>query len=109
MINIISNAIKYSDQNDVNINVKVHSLGNLSAITVCDTGIGIPEKERKLVFQKFYRSGDERTRIAKGSGLGLFLVKKIAELHQAKVSIAPNTPKGTCISILFNTEDIRME
>lgn len=107
--NLISNAIKYSLENDVNINVKVQTMGNLSAITVCDNGIGIPVKERNLVLKKFYRSGNEKTRIAKGSGLGLFLVKKIADLHKAKVNIAPNTPRGTCISILFKTEDIRME
>jgi len=107
--NLISNAIKYSLENDVNINVKVQTMGNLSAITVCDTGIGIPVKERKMVLKKFYRSGNEKTRFAKGSGLGLFLVKKIADLHNAKINIAPNTPRGTCISILFKTADIRME
>ncbi len=107
--NLISNSIKYSEENSVNISVKVQHDGMLTKISVCDQGIGIPESERTQVFRKFYRIGDEKTRTAKGSGLGLYLVKEIARLHEARVSIEGNSPQGTCVSLIFKTKDVIIE
>lgn len=107
--NLISNSIKYSEENSVNISVKVQHEGMLTRISVCDQGIGIPESERTHVFRKFYRIGDEKTRTAKGSGLGLYLVKEIARLHEARVSIEGNSPQGTCVSLIFKTKDVIIE
>ncbi len=107
--NLISNSIKYSEENSVNISVKVQHDGMLTKISVCDQGIGIPESERTHVFRKFYRIGDEKTRTAKGSGLGLYLVKEIARLHEARVSIEGNSPQGTCVSLIFKSKDVIIE
>jgi two-component system sensor histidine kinase CiaH len=107
--NLISNSIKYSEENSVNISVKVQREGLLTKISVIDQGIGIPETERTNVFTKFYRIGDEKTRSTKGSGLGLYLVKEIAKLHGAKVSIEDNPPSGTCVSLIFKSNDVIIE
>ncbi len=107
--NLISNSIKYSEENSVNISVKVQREGLLTKISVIDQGIGIPETERTNVFTKFYRIGDEKTRSTKGSGLGLYLVKEIAKLHGAKVSIEDNSPSGTCVSLIFKSNDVIIE
>ena len=107
--NLISNSIKYSEENSVNISVKVQREGLLTKISVMDQGIGIPETERTNVFTKFYRIGDEKTRSTKGSGLGLYLVKEIAKLHDARVSIEDNFPSGTCVSLIFKSNDVIIE
>jgi signal transduction histidine kinase len=58
-------------------------------------------QERKKVFQKFYRIGNEETRSAKGTGLGLYLCKKIADDHGATIKIDQHPPQGTKISVKF--------
>jgi len=89
--------------------VKVLRDGIQTKIMVCDQGIGIPMSERSNVFRKFYRIGDERTRSTKGSGLGLYLVKEIAKLHEARVIIEDNQPQGTCVSMIFKSKDVIIE
>lgn len=107
--NLISNSIKYSEENSVNISVKVQRESMLTKISVIDQGIGIPETERTNVFTKFYRIGDEKTRTTKGSGLGLYLVKEIAKLHDARVLIEDNLPSGTSVSLIFKSNDVIIE
>jgi len=107
--NLISNSIKYSEENSVNISVKVQRESMLTKISVIDQGIGIPETERTNVFTKFYRIGDEKTRTTKGSGLGLYLVKEIAKLHDARVLIEDNSPSGTSVSLIFKSNDVIIE
>ena len=67
-------------------------------LQVKDHGIGIPLEERERVFNKFYRVGNEFTRSAKGTGLGLYLCKKIAQFHQSQLLISENQPQGTIFS-----------
>ena len=68
-------------------------------ISVKDNGIGIPPNERKKVFHKFYRIGNEETRTSQGTGLGLYIVKKIILAHQGDIQIKNNTPTGTIFEI----------
>jgi signal transduction histidine kinase len=63
--------------------------------------MGIPDSEKKKVFEKFYRTGDETTRRTKGTGLGLYLCKKIAETHKANISVTDNLPTGTSFAVIF--------
>lgn len=101
IVNLVNNAIKYSD-GEGKIKVEASQNDNNLTIAISDNGIGIPENEKKNVFQKFYRVGEEKTRTKPGSGLGLFLVKKITEIHGGKVSIENNTPKGTKFILSFS-------
>ena len=100
IINLVENAMKYSTDN-IHVLIRLKKLNSAIVLEVCDNGIGIHESERDKVFEKFYRSGDEDTRKTKGTGIGLYLVKSICELHQSKISIMPNTPKGSVFQILF--------
>jgi signal transduction histidine kinase len=68
---------------------------------VADNGSGIPQKEKQKVFQKFYRLGNEETRHAKGTGLGLYLTKYIAENHGGTISVHDNHPQGSVFEIRF--------
>ncbi len=102
--NLITNAIKYSHAGKEWLEVKTFIENNRIALSVSDHGQGIPENERKRIFRKFYRIGDERTRTASGTGLGLFLVSKILRQHKAIISIENNIPQGTMFKIVFNNK-----
>lgn len=98
LCNLIENSVKYSpDHIDIVISTLNHP--HYVEINVADQGIGIPPKERKKVFQQFYRIGSEETRKSKGTGLGLYIVKKVLEGHNATIEIKDNQPKGTIFNI----------
>lgn len=75
--NIIENAIKYTKQGGVKVSVDADS--NRVRFTVTDTGIGIPEEDVPHLFQKFYRVDNSQTREIGGTGLGLYLIKRLAD------------------------------
>lgn len=99
--NLLENAVKYSPkQSLITCTLKVQN--QKIHLRVTDEGGGIPVEERKLIFEKFYRVGNEQTRSTKGTGLGLYLCKKIAEDHRGKIRIADNLPKGTEFTVSFD-------
>lgn len=100
VINLVENAIKYSF-NEVDILVKLKKENHKTILEISDKGIGISATEKEKVFEKFYRSGNEDTRKTKGTGIGLFLVKSICDLHHASISVLPNQPKGSVFKIEF--------
>ena len=95
--NLIENSIRHCPKG-TSIRVELRSTGNLSTVTVSDTGPGIPEHERKNVFKRMYRL--EKSRTSEGSGLGLSLVAAIAELHSASIKLLDAQP-GLRIEIAF--------
>ncbi len=99
--NLIENAVKYSPPSTP-IFITLKKQGNKGLLEVKDEGIGIPEKERKRVFQKFYRVGNEDTRTTQGTGLGLYLCSKIARDHNMIIHISANRPQGSIFTVHFN-------
>ncbi len=97
-INLIENAIKYSDQ-EKHIQIKHTQKGKYDELTIADHGWGIPDSEKKKVFEKFYRIGNEDTRKTKGTGLGLYIIQQMVLAHQGKISIGNHQPKGTVFTI----------
>ncbi len=98
-INLIDNAIKYTDNGKIVINIKqteksVH-------IEISDTGIGIPEKDLNRIFERFYVVNKARTRESGGTGLGLSIVKHIVQLHKGKIIINSKINEGTMVKIIF--------
>ncbi len=89
--NLISNAIKYSPENS-KVEIDVEKTNNAVRIYVKDYGIGIPDKYKQKIFERFERIKKEGI---KGSGLGLAIVKRIVELHKGKVWVEDNKPKGS--------------
>jgi len=98
--NLIENAIKYSPKN-AQITIELKKENNAAQLQVKDEGKGIANEEKKKIFEKFYRVGSEATRTAQGTGLGLYLCRKIAEDHSANISVSDNTPTGTIFTIKF--------
>ena len=98
--NLLDNAHKYSTITSP-ISVLLTSHDNYIQLTIKDEGVGIPIGERGKIFEKFYRIGDESTRTTKGTGLGLYLCKKISEFHHATIFVHTNTPNGSIFNINF--------
>tara|TARA_Y100000589_G_scaffold331880_1_gene387610 strand:+ start:101 stop:1006 length:906 start_codon:yes stop_codon:yes gene_type:complete len=100
--NLIDNALKYAEKNTT---VTISSVRQQSGILiqVADEGIGIKNEFKELIFERFFRIGDEETRDTKGTGLGLFLVKEIVKLHDGEITCRDNSPKGTIFEIKFNS------
>ena len=63
------------------------------------------DKEKKNIFRKFYRIGNEETRKAKGTGLGLYLSKKIAHDHHANITVKDNQPQGSIFTVTFKSDE----
>ena len=100
--NILDNAIKYG--NGCDILVRINSEGKTLVLEIADKGQTIPEKERTEVFKKFYRLGSEEVRKTKGTGLGLYITKKMVEAHKGKIAIKENKPKGNIFEIKIPLE-----
>lgn len=98
--NLLENAIKYSSPN-TQIFVDLHKNNNAIILAVKDEGIGISDDEKQKIFEKFYRVGSEATRKTKGTGLGLYLCKKIVDAHHAQIVIENNKPQGTIFIVTF--------
>lgn len=99
--NLISNAVKYSEEGRELVEVRTFIQRGKIAMSVSDQGRGIPDEEKKNIFKMFYRIGDERTRNSSGTGLGLFLVSRILRQHSAIISVSDNKPKGSTFTIQF--------
>lgn len=96
--NLIENAIKYSPA-DAEITVKLGGDEKNVMLTVKDTGIGIPGSEKTRIFERFYRIGTEETRKTKGTGLGLFIVKHVVEMHKGSIHVKNNSPRGSIFEV----------
>lgn len=101
--NLIENAIKYSPKETI-IDATLQKLQNKAVLKITDEGMGISEIEKEKIFQKFYRAGNEATKRAKGTGLGLYLTNRISKTHNGSVSIEDN-PKGGSIFAMWLTAE----
>jgi two-component system, OmpR family, sensor histidine kinase CiaH len=100
--NLLENAIKYSAR-ECPVTAKLEKHGSKIELQILDEGPGIPAVERQKIFSKFYRIGNESTRKAQGTGLGLYLCKKIARDHNADISVTNNEPHGSKFVVVFKT------
>jgi signal transduction histidine kinase len=103
IVNLVENAAKYAENSPISISLK--RAGNRAVLSVADQGPGIPEEARTAIFDKFYRMGNEETRSKKGTGLGLYIVKELSDLHGAKITIEENRPSGAIFNIAFPLSD----
>jgi two-component system sensor histidine kinase CiaH len=101
--NLIENAIKYSPKDGL-ITCKLFQKNKTIQFNVMDEGPGIPDDEKKRVFEKFYRIGNETTRTTKGTGLGLYLCKKIVEDHHGHIRVTDNLNRGCNFMVSFTVK-----
>lgn len=100
--NLIENAIKYSPT-PAPVSISLNQQNTQIVLTIADEGMGIADAEKKKVFEKFYRSGNEATRTTKGTGLGLYLCKRIVQDHKAQILIKDNLPKGSIFTVILQS------
>ncbi|MCC6289136.1 MAG: GHKL domain-containing protein [Chitinophagaceae bacterium] len=99
--NLIDNAIKYSANKKL-VTVALKKTGNSVVLEIKDEGDGISAADKKRIFDKFYRAGNENTRQAKGTGLGLFLTRKIIKDHNGNIRVTDNIPSGCIFAITLS-------
>ena len=100
--NLIDNAQKYSPK-DSPLTISLSEKNNRIILQVKDTGKGIAEAEKEKIFNKFYRIGNTATKSAKGTGLGLYLTKKIANQHNANITVTDNNPSGAIFTVTLHS------
>ena len=98
--NLLDNAIKYSPKESA-ITITLSQQQGQINLSVKDEGKGISNEEKKKVFDKYYRTGNAATKGARGTGLGLYLTKKIAQQHGATILLEDNIPTGSNFIIIF--------
>ena len=98
IINIISNAIKYTEYKG-EILVDLNKVDENIIIRIEDNGVGIPEEDQKRIFERFYRVEKGRSRDMGGTGLGLSIARQIVEAHGGKIDLTSVLGQGTTIEI----------
>ena len=99
--NLLENAIKYSPRNN-EIIVELNNIKNKIGLRVVDFGYGIKDADKEKIFSKFYRSNQSNSSSTTGSGLGLFLCKKIMDKHNGTIKVKDNKPSGSIFELTFN-------
>jgi signal transduction histidine kinase len=105
LINLLSNAMKFSAK-EKEVTVKLFSNSGNIVLQVADKGIGISEKEIPKIFERFYQSGNKIASEARGSGLGLTLVKNIVEAHGGRIEVESEPGKGSTFSVILPIKEI---
>ena len=101
--NLLENAIKYSPKEKV-IDAVLKKIDNNAVLKIIDEGPGISAIEKQKIFHKFYRTGNEATKRAKGTGLGLYLTSKIAKTHNGNIAIEDNPNAGSIFVFSLKAE-----
>lgn len=98
ILNLLSNSIKFTPSGG-RIYVSINVNNNEVIIKVQDTGIGIPEEKLKNIFNRFYQADSSLHRSSEGSGLGLYIVKGLIQLHHGTISVESTYGEGTTFTI----------
>jgi len=100
LYNLLNNAVKFTPEGG-RVWIEAERQGEGLHISVCDTGIGIPEKEQRSIFEKFYQVGDTTGGVREGTGLGLAITKHLVELHGGAISVSSQPGKGSSFRLVL--------
>jgi signal transduction histidine kinase len=102
LYNLLSNAVKFTPVGglvDINANINNEANDKILTITVCDTGIGISEENKDILFHPFKQIDSFYSRQHEGTGLGLALVSKFVEMHNGNIDVDSKPGKGSCFTV----------
>jgi PAS domain S-box-containing protein len=99
VLNLISNAFKFTFEGEIAITAKPSSDGHRAEITVRDTGTGIPTEELSHLFERFHRVEGARGRSIEGSGIGLALVQELVKLHGGTIRVTSEVGQGSAFTV----------
>jgi signal transduction histidine kinase len=106
LLNLLSNAVKFTPDGG-KVTVSAQRLGSVVTVSVSDTGIGIAEADRAVVFEEFRQVGHDTTKKSEGTGLGLALARKFVELHGGTIRVEGRPEKGSIFT--FTLVEQRMD
>ena len=100
LLNLVGNAIKFSEKGDVIVSAETvtHGIQRYLAVSVTDSGIGIPEDALGRIFQSFEQGDGSVSRTYGGTGLGLAISRKLLELHGGDIQVASRDGEGSCFT-----------
>ncbi len=104
MLNLLDNALKYSNENTVSA-IKAKRLPDSISISIIDQGMGIPDEDIPHIFDRLYRVEKSRARDTGGFGLGLSIVKQLVEIQGGAISVTSTLGQGTCFTIKFKGDN----
>jgi signal transduction histidine kinase len=100
--NILDNSIKYKKKEPVVIDIEAKAVDTTLRITIRDNGAGIDERDLPNIFNIFYRGRFETDEsVPEGAGVGLSIVKRIAEQHGGSVTVSSTRGEGTCVTVVL--------
>lgn len=98
--NLISNAVKYNKPGGT-VTISVDCSENEFTVSVADTGIGMNNDERQMLFEEFSRIRNDKTRNISGSGLGLSIVKKVVDLYHGVINVESAPDRGSVFTVII--------
>lgn len=101
MVILVDNAMKYTPQGGT-VSVRVNRNHNSLKLSVSDTGNGVPDEDKELIFERFYRTDKSRNSKTGGNGLGLSIAKWIVDQHHGRITVRDNHPTGAIFTVTFN-------
>jgi heavy metal sensor kinase len=101
IVNLLDNAIRFTPPNG-SVILRTYEDDSAAVLEVLDTGIGIPKASLPLVFERFYRADEARSRDDGGAGLGLAIVKSICSMHGAEIEVSSQLGEGSCFRVRFS-------
>lgn len=99
VLNLLSNAFKFTFEGRIKVTVGVRD--GSAALSVRDTGVGIPEHELPRLFERFHRIEGQKSRTHEGSGIGLALVQELAKLHQGRILVESKPARGSTFTVIL--------
>jgi signal transduction histidine kinase len=96
--NLVGNAVKYSDPMYA-VELRIWQEGGLAQLTVTDHGIGIPDEDLPLLFERFHRGSNADDRRYRGLGLGLYICRQVAEEHGGTIAVTSRVGEGTTFHV----------
>ena len=107
IINLVDNAIKYTPQGS-EIQISTFREENWAVISVADNGPGIPDENKKQIFDMFYTGSNRVVDSRRSLGLGLSLCKSIINAHGGSISVSDNVPHGTVFTFTLPAEEVQL-
>jgi PAS domain S-box-containing protein len=101
VLNLLGNALKYTPRGSVSLSLSDRD--DAVVLRVADTGVGIPESEQPKIFERFHRVENSRGRSFEGTGIGLSLVRELAQLHGGEISVSSTEGVGSEFSVSIPT------
>ncbi len=106
--NLLTNAVKYTpEEGKISVSIALGEDGKMFTISVSDTGYGIPAEDRPRIFTKLFRASNIREKETDGTGLGLYIVKSIAEHSGGTVTFTSKEGKGTTFTLMLPVSGMR--